>query len=197
MNLRAAVIGLGHMGRNHARVLASGIDGVELVAAMDTQGDRFGVARHVPVYASVAELIEHGIDYAVVSVPTRAHERWPCSWHSRSAHPHREAPGPDSGVGPAHQEAFAGTGLVAGVGHVERFNPALRQMRSRIALVNSGPSFRSARAAQGPFPARIADVGVVADLAAHDIDLTAWLTDSAYCRSAPSRPTRVGANTRT
>ena len=181
MTIRAAVIGLGHMGRNHARVLSNGVGGVELVAAMDTQGDRFGVARQVPVVATVDELLEQGIDYAVVSVPTFAHEDIAVRLADAGVHALIEKPLAPSAESAHHiRQAFEGSGLVAGVGHVERFNPALRQMRSRIAQGEIGAVFQISTRRQGPFPARIADVGVVADLAAHDIDLTAWLTDSHY-----------------
>ncbi len=181
MTIRAAVIGLGHMGRNHARVLSNGVDGVELVAAMDIQGDRFGVARQVPVVATVDELLEQDIDYAVVSVPTFAHEDIAVRLADAGVHTLIEKPlAPSAESAHRIRQAFGGSGLVAGVGHVERFNPALRQMRSRIAQGEIGAVFQISTRRQGPFPARIADVGVVADLAAHDIDLTAWLTDSHY-----------------
>ena len=69
--LRAGLIGLGAMGRNHARVL-SGLDGVELVGVVDPAGDPHGRLRGVPVLPTVAELIALGIDYAVVACPTGA-----------------------------------------------------------------------------------------------------------------------------
>jgi predicted dehydrogenase len=182
MDVRAAVVGLGHMGRNHARVLGSGaVDGVELVAAMDTQGDRFGAAKYVPVVGSIEELLDIGIDYAVIAVPTVAHESVAVALSEAGVHTLIEKPlAPSTESARRIRDAFASTGLVAGVGHVERFNPALRQMRARIAAGELGAIFQISTRRQGPFPARIADVGVVADLAAHDIDLTAWLTDSQY-----------------
>jgi UDP-N-acetylglucosamine 3-dehydrogenase len=71
------------------------------------------------------------------------------------------------------------------VGHIERFNPALQDMRRRLAWGELGELYQVATRRQGPFPARIADVGVVLDLATHDIDLTAWVTGAPYrCVSA-------------
>ena len=64
-NLRAGMIGLGMMGRHHARVLGS-LDGVDLVAVADPAGDPHGVAPGHDVHATVSELIEIGIDYCVV-----------------------------------------------------------------------------------------------------------------------------------
>ena len=68
-NLRAGLIGLGMMGRHHARVLA-GLEGVDLVAVADPGGDQHGVAGGRPVLSSVQELIAAGIDYCMVAVPT-------------------------------------------------------------------------------------------------------------------------------
>ena len=68
--------------------------------------------------------------------------------------------------------------LVGAVGHIERYNPALQQLRSRLGEL--GEVYQITTRRQGPFPARIADVGVVKDLATHDIDLTAWVAQSSF-----------------
>jgi predicted dehydrogenase len=89
-------------------------------------------------------------------------------------------------VAPTHVEAtqlvtaFKNAGLIGGVGHIERFNPALRAMRQKIEDGLLGDIYQISTRRQGPFPARIADVGVVKDLATHDIDLTAWVAQSPY-----------------
>ena len=77
-------------------------------------------------------------------------------------------------------DAFAAKGLVGAVGHIERFNPALQSLRKRIEAGELGEVYQIATRRQGPFPARIADVGVVKDLGTHDIDLTAWLAQSPF-----------------
>ena len=72
-NLRAGLLGLGMMGRNHARVLAS-LDGVDLVGIADPTGGVAGAAPHgVPVVGTLEELLALGIDYAMVSTPTQYH----------------------------------------------------------------------------------------------------------------------------
>src|SRR5690348_16194512 len=71
--LRAGLIGLGMMGRHHARVLRN-ITDVELVAVADPGGDPFSVASGLTVLSSVEELITAGIDYCMVAVPTAHHE---------------------------------------------------------------------------------------------------------------------------
>ncbi|MDP3951126.1 Gfo/Idh/MocA family protein, partial [Microbacterium sp.] len=76
--------------------------------------------------------------------------------------------------------AFAGAGLVGGVGHIERYNPALQQARARLANGDLGDVYQVSTRRVGPFPSRISDVGVVKDLGTHDIDLTAWVTQQPY-----------------
>jgi oxidoreductase, NAD-binding domain protein len=77
-------------------------------------------------------------------------------------------------------KAFAAQGLVGAVGHIERYNPALQELRRRLEAGELGDLYQICTRRQGPFPARIADVGVIKDLASHDIDLTAWVTQRDY-----------------
>ena len=88
--------------------------------------------------------------------------------------------------------AFDEAGLVGAVGHIERFNPALQEMRRRIQAGELGRVLQITTVRQGGFPARIADVGVVKDLGTHDIDLTAWLADSPFTRVAAETMTNSG-----
>jgi predicted dehydrogenase len=69
---------------------------------------------------------------------------------------------------------------VGAVGHIERYNPALQEARRRLANGELGEVHQIVTRRQGPFPARIADVGVIKDLATHDIDLTAWVSQHAF-----------------
>ena len=71
--LRAGLVGLGRMGRNHARVLRR-LDGVTLVSAADPAGDPYQAAGGIPVHDSLDDLIAAGIDYAVLACPTSLHE---------------------------------------------------------------------------------------------------------------------------
>jgi predicted dehydrogenase len=81
-------------------------------------------------------------------------------------------------------EAFDQAGLVGAVGHVERYNPALQSLRTRLESGEVGDVYQIITRRQGPFPARIADVGVVKDLGTHDIDLTAWVAQQRYVHVA-------------
>jgi predicted dehydrogenase len=178
--LRAGLIGLGSMGRHHCRVLSE-LDGVDLVAVVDPMGDKFGVARGVPVLESVDQLLEQGVDYVAVACPTALHEEIGLRLAEAGVHALVEKPVAATVEGARRMvEAFEERGLVAGVGHIERYNPALQNLRARLEAGELGEVFQVVTRRQGPFPHRIADVGVVMDLATHDIDLTAWVTGSPY-----------------
>lgn len=180
--LRAGLIGLGMMGRHHARVLRT-LDGVRLVAVADPQGDPHDVAQGLDVGASVEHLVRAGVDYAVVAVPTSHHEEIGLELARAGIHALVEKPlAPSSASAARLAAAFAEHGLVGAVGHIERYNPALRSLRARLEAGDLGEVFQITTRRQGPFPARIADVGVVKDLATHDIDLTAWVARARYER---------------
>jgi predicted dehydrogenase len=178
--LRAGLVGLGMMGRHHARVLGS-LDGVDLVAVSDPMGDPHGVAGGRPVLASVQELIEVGVDYAMVAAPTAFHEELALALAEAGIHALIEKPlAVDTPAAKRITEAFASRGLVGAVGHIERYNPALQTLRKKLDAGDLGEVYQIITRRQGPFPARIADVGVVKDLATHDIDLTAWVSRASF-----------------
>jgi predicted dehydrogenase len=178
--LRAGLIGLGMMGRHHARVLRS-VDGVQLVAVADPAGDPHGVAGDLPLMPGVDELIAAGLDYCMIAVPTMLHEDVALRMAEAGVHVMVEKPLAQDIEGAARiADAFSARGLVGAVGHIERYNPALQQLRARLTNGELGEVYQVVTRRQGPFPARIADVGVVKDLATHDIDLTAWVTQQGY-----------------
>jgi len=179
-NLRAGLVGLGMMGRHHARVLGS-LDGVELVAVSDPMGDPHGVAGGREVLKSVDDLIKIGIDYAMVAAPTAFHEELALKLADAGVHALIEKPlAVDTPAAEKITAAFKAKGLVGAVGHIERYNPALQQLRKRLDAGELGDVYQITTRRQGPFPARIADVGVIKDLATHDIDSTAWVARSKF-----------------
>ena len=180
--LRAGLVGIGMMGRNHARVLGS-MDGVELVAVADPAGDRHGVAGNAKLVDTVADLIAVGLDLAVVAVPTSFHLAAGLALAEAGVHTLIEKPlATNAEESAALVAAFEAAGLVNATGHIERCNPALRALRARLDHGDLGDIYQVATRRQGPFPNRIADVGVVKDLATHDIDLTAWVIRSPYAK---------------
>ncbi|HYO86340.1 MAG TPA: Gfo/Idh/MocA family oxidoreductase [Dermatophilaceae bacterium] len=191
-NLRVGLIGLGMMGRNHGRVL-DGLPGVDLVAVADAGGDPHGVAKDRPLLADVQEIIDAGVDYCVVAVPTGAHEEVGLALAEAGIHALIEKPLAQDGAGARRLvEAFTDAGLIGAVGHIERYNPALQAARSRLEAGELGQVFQVVTRRQGPFPSRIADVGVVKDLATHDIDLTMWVTQEAFTAVAARTANRSG-----
>ncbi len=179
-NLRAGLLGLGMMGRHHARVMRA-LDGVDLVAVADPAGDPHGVAGSLPVLASVQEIIDAGVDYCMVAVPTQYHEDVGLALAAAGVHALIEKPlAKDTAASTKLAEAFEAAGLVGAVGHIERYNPSLQSLRVRLEQGELGSVYQVATRRQGPFPARIADVGVVKDLGTHDIDLTAWVTQASF-----------------
>jgi len=180
------------MGRHHARVLR-GLDGVELVAVADAAGDRMSAAQGVPVVGSVDELLEFGIDMAVIATPTATHEELGLRLAAAGVHALIEKPvAVDATAAARLVDAFEAAGLVGAVGHIERYNAALQALRSRLDVGELGDVFQIATRRQGPFPHRVADVGVVKDLATHDIDATSWIARSAYASVSAQSCTKSG-----
>lgn len=178
--LRAGLIGLGSMGRNHARVL-SALAGVELVAVADPAGDPSGAAHGVPVLTSFDALLDRGLDYCVVATPTALHLETGLQLAEAGVHALIEKPvATNTDTAQQLVSAFEKANLVGAVGHIERYNPALQQLRTRLESGELGEIYQIATRRQGPFPGRISDVGVVMDLASHDLDLTAFISGSEF-----------------
>ncbi len=180
--VRVGVIGLGSMGRHHARVIRA-TPGMELVAVADPVGDKFGVAGDLQVLPDVDALIAAGLDAAVVAVPTVHHEDVALALAAAGVATMVEKPIAHSvEAGERVAAAFEAVGVVGCVGYVERCNPAVIAMRERIQQGLLGEIYQITTSRQGPFPPRITDVGVVQDLATHDFDLTPWIAGSDYTR---------------
>ena len=178
--LRAGLIGLGMMGRHHARVLRQ-TDGVELVAVADASGDPHGVAGGLDVVPDIEALVEVGLDLCVVAVPTALHETVALALADAGVPTLVEKPlAADVAAARRVADAFAAAGVIGAVGHIERYNPALQNLRRRLEDGELGDIYQVVTRRQGPFPARVADVGVVKDLATHDIDLTAWVAQQPF-----------------
>jgi predicted dehydrogenase len=179
---RAALIGLGAMGRNHLRVL-SDLDGTELVAVCDQDAAAVEAAsrKHsVPGYRSWDEMLDRErLDAAVVAVPTRFHVDAGLAALQRGLHVFVEKPIATSlEEGRQLLDAAASADRVFAVGHIERFNPAVRELKLRLEAGEIGRLYQLQARRQGPFPARIRDVGVVIDLATHDVDVMCSLAGS-------------------
>lgn len=175
MTLRVGVVGLGAMGHHHSRIWRQ-MENVELIGAADPAGDPRRAAVGLPVVPNVEELVALGIDAASVAVPSNRHEAVGLKLAAAGIHALIEKPVADSVLAARKlAKAFESAGLIGVVGHVERFNPALIEMRRRLRNGDLGKVYSIGTRRVGPFPVRISDVGVVFDLATHDIDLIRWL----------------------
>lgn len=180
MTLRAGVLGLGVMGRYHSRVLST-LPGVEFVGVYDPADAVGPTIEGRPIVKDLEAFLDLGFDYCVVSAPTVYHLEIGTQLAERGIHALIEKPVASTTEAAIElRDLFTAAGLVGGVGHIERFNPALQAARVRIADGLLGEIYQIATRRQGPFPGRIADVGVIKDLASHDIDLTAWVSQQDY-----------------
>lgn len=192
MKLRAGIVGLGVMGANHMRVLSTLAD-VELVAVADPRREFIITQSELEVVNSVDDLIKLGVDYCVISAPTVFHEEIALKLIESGIHILIEKPISHSFESAIRiYEAAKSNGVHGAVGHIERYNSALQEARRRIKLGEIGDVYQIATRRQGPFPSRISDVGVVKDLASHDIDLTSWLGDSPYTKLSAHAAFRSG-----
>lgn len=183
---RIAVIGAGAMGRNHLRVL-NDLDTVELVGVADADvataekaARRFGIK----AYGSYTEMLDRErVEGVIVAVPTILHREVALEAIARGLNVLVEKPitftveeGREVIV--AAQEA----GVVLTVGHIERYNPAILELHKRLKAQQLGRVFQMHARRLGPFPPRVRDVGVVIDLATHDVDIMRFLSGSDVVR---------------
>jgi predicted dehydrogenase len=190
--LSGAVLGLGMIGRHHARILQSN-PAMRFAGAVDPGGDRFGAVRDpASVYDSLDALLAAGVpDFAVVAVPTEEHVGAARALADAGVHVLVEKPlAATADEAREIIDAVAAAGLHGAVGHVERCNPALLGLRDRLGEL--GEIFLVATERVGPFPDRVRDVGVVKDLATHDLDLVRWLGAAPIERVAAQTQHRMG-----
>ena len=190
-DVRVGLIGLGSMGRNHLRILAS-MEGARLVAVADPDDTALAAATAATGALGFAEplalLAEADLDAVVIAAPTTTHVGLALAAIDRGIAALIEKP---LAATPPEADAIVTASRARGVpiqvGHVERFNPAVLELGRLLGAgwLSSVYAITSRRA--GPFPARIRDVGVTIDLATHDVDILSWI--------ARERPIRVFAET--
>jgi UDP-N-acetylglucosamine 3-dehydrogenase len=181
-HLKAAVVGVGAMGWNHCRVY-SDLDGVELAGVCDLDkrlvkkaGWNFK-ARSYTDYNTM--LTRERPDVVSVVVPTQHHRQVALACIESGAGVLVEKPIADSVENAqAIIEAASEAEVQLMVGHIERCNPAVQELKRRLQQQELGRIFTVHATRVGPFPHRIRDVGVVIDLAVHDIDAMRYITES-------------------
>lgn len=180
MVLKAAVIGVGYMGRNHARIYA-GMDNVELVAVADASEDAAELAKRykVPFYKDYKEMLEkEKPELLSIAVPTDMHKKVAIDAIEQGANVLLEKPiAKNRAEAENILKAAKEKGVKLMIGHIERFNPAVRELKKRLGEKELGKVYKIEVRRCGPFPTRISDVGVTVDLAVHDIDVINYLLD--------------------
>src|SRR6201995_3821446 len=176
--IRGGVVGAGVMGSNHARVLA-GLPDINLAGVVDpleAHRARVGQFTDCPTFDTLEQLLAEGIDAVTVAAPTHLHHEIALACIARNIHVLVEKPIASSvEEGRAIVNAAERAGVTLMVGHVERFNPAVAAIKQAL----TGEDILSIAITRvGPFPPRMSNVGVVIDLAVHDIDLIRWFTES-------------------
>ena len=178
--LRAAVIGVGSMGRRHARVYAE-LPETELVAVADASeancvriADQHGGKAYVDYREMLAT---EQPDLVTVAVPTVLHLDVARTALAAGCHVLVEKPIAAS-VDEAHAliAAAATANRKLMVGHIVRFDPTVQALKQRIDVGKLGRIFQIVCRRFGPFPHRVRDVGVVVDLAPHDLDVMRYVT---------------------
>jgi predicted dehydrogenase len=186
MTLKTAVIGVGNMGRNHARVDWESPD-IQLVGVADRNPE---VSRNIAEryntrpYVDFRQLLdEQQPDAVTIAVPTSYHLEIALEVIQRGIHILIEKPIAFS-VEEARImiEAAQKANVQLMVGHIERFNPAVIALKTHLANHELGHVFQVDARRQGPLPERINDVGVVVDLAVHDLDIMRYVTQAEITR---------------
>jgi UDP-N-acetylglucosamine 3-dehydrogenase len=180
--MKAAVVGAGYMGANHARAYTE-LDTTELVGVADPNeetGRRLAARYRINSYSDYRRMLdEERPDVLTVAVPTVLHAQVACDAMERGIHVLIEKP---LALTPEEGRKIVATaercGVNAMVGHIERFNPAVIEIKKRLLREEIGRVLQVHARRLSPLPDRINDVGVVLDLASHDIDVIRYLLGS-------------------
>ena len=197
MCVKVAVVGAGSMGMNHLRVLKEfSEDLVKLVGVAEAAEPvlQCAVNRfHVPGYHDYRCMVEQTQpDLVAVVVPTHLHYEVASYLLEHGCHVLLEKP-----MASTVEEAYTLMTLAQvhhvklAIGHVERFNPAIIEVKRRLVAQELGQIFQMHARRLGPFPPRIRDVGVTLDLATHDVDVMRYLLDAEVCHVYAQTQQRV------
>jgi predicted dehydrogenase len=180
--LRVGLIGYGAMGKNHARILAS-LTGVSFLGIVDPaiQNHDETFSYGAKFYSDLDALLAIKLDYCVVAVPTKKHEEVATQILESGVNCLIEKPiSIDLNSANKIKRIAQNNSLLVGVGYIERYNPAIIQMKNKLLDNHLGNIYQISTSRQGPLQNRIRDVGVLQDLATHDLDLIMWTNDSNF-----------------
>lgn len=173
--IRLAVIGAGHLGRIHGRLIRA-IPDVELVGIVDPVSKaRVEVAKacHTTAFAHHQQILNR-VDAAILAAPTKYHHQIGVELLNNGIHLFVEKPLTATLAEAAELVDLADRqGVILQVGHVEQFNPALLAVKPHLNSIRYVDANRC-----GPYTFRSTDVGVVLDLMIHDLDIVLSLANS-------------------
>jgi len=177
-HLRCAVVGVGRMGRHHARTYAN-LQDVTLVGVVDEDTERAAdIAEHhrCKVFKNVQDLIDHGVDAVSIAVPTTRHRATAEPLLKAGVACLIEKPlAPDATEAEALRDTAENAGACLMVGHIERFNPVIRALkRAQDRGLPIIPRFIEIHRVS-PMSFRSVDIGVVMDMMIHDLDVVLML----------------------
>ena len=182
--LKGCVIGLGAMGSNHVRVLYELQEEgkIELVGIADIKEDlarQVAESYRVDWFTDYKRMLEEKPDFVVVAVPTKLHRRVALDVIENGCHVLVEKPIAHTiEEGKKIVEAAERKGVQLMVGHIERFNPVIQEIKERI---REEKVLLIGAVRVGPMPpAQRLNTGVVVDLGVHDIDIIRYLTNSEF-----------------
>ena len=173
-------MGLGVMGKNHLRVLEALAD-VSEVLVFDPVVHAEPGAKKTTSAQSLSEVLDSDLDYLVIATPTSSHVEIashaaragiPCLIEKPLAASLSEAL--------SLEREFAKTETFVAIGHAERFNSSIVALKEKLDSGLLGAVYHVSTERVGPNPIRIRDVGVVLDLATHDLDLVQWVLGDSY-----------------
>ncbi|RLI71684.1 gfo/Idh/MocA family oxidoreductase [Archaeoglobales archaeon] len=175
--IKIGVIGVGAMGKNHARIYNE-IEDVELVGVSDVNEK---VAKEVALKYNTNYFVDHvelleKIDAVSIATPTTMHADIAITAAEHGVHMLVEKPISDS-LSSADRmiKAARKSGVKLMVGHIERFNPAVLKLKKLIKNGELGEIITISAKRVGPYHPRIRDVGIIIDLAVHDIDVMSYI----------------------
>ena len=181
-NLNVAVIGAGSMGKNHARIYSE-MKEINLVAVCDSDKNcakEIAEKYNAKAYYDYKEMIrKEKIDAISICVPTKLHKE--VALHAINAKIHTLVEKPIATAveeGKSIIEAAAKNKVKLMIGHIEIFNPVVQELKKRIEKNELGNILQVHCERLSLFPQRIIDVGVIIDLAIHEIYVLKYLIDS-------------------
>jgi UDP-N-acetylglucosamine 3-dehydrogenase len=180
--INVAVIGSGFMGKHHVRNYSE-LENTNLVciAERDEKNQEFLKKKYnIPVYSDYEDVVKnHEIDAVTIATPTKTHKKIAEFFIKNNINVLIEKPIASS-IDEANEiiELAKKHNVKLMIGHIERFNPAIQDLKKRLEAGELGRIFKIDANRIGPYPQRIGDVGVVIDLAVHDIDIMRYLLNA-------------------